>query len=78
MVQIASLGLKTANAIILKGGKEAAHSNAALVKAIQQGLQDAGLPGSAVQLVESRQQVCALYYIYNSIIQCYSIYCFNI
>ncbi len=33
--QIASLCLKSANAVILKGGREAAHSNAAIVRAFQ-------------------------------------------
>ena len=34
-MQISALALKSANAIILKGGKEAANTNAALVAAIQ-------------------------------------------
>ena len=34
-VQISALALKSANAVILKGGKEAAHTNAALVAAMQ-------------------------------------------
>jgi gamma-glutamyl phosphate reductase len=40
--QIASLCLKSANAVILKGGREAAHSNAAIVQSFQ------ARPGAAV------------------------------
>ena len=45
------LCLKSGNAPILKGGKEAFHSNGALVEAMRAGLQDAGLPADAIQAV---------------------------
>ncbi len=53
----AALALKAGSACILRGGKEAHHSAAAIVKALQQGLQRAGLPASALGLVSdtSRQ-----------------------
>ncbi|MEM7682061.1 MAG: glutamate-5-semialdehyde dehydrogenase [Planctomycetota bacterium] len=47
----AALCLKAGNAAILRGGKEAAHSNRALADCVRAGLVDAGLPGDAVQLV---------------------------
>lgn len=47
----AALCLKSGNAVILRGGSEAARSNAAIEQCIAQGLQAAGLPEHAVQLV---------------------------
>lgn len=52
-VDTAALCLKTSNAIILRGGKEAIRSNKALNEAVRIGLEKAGLPSDAVQLVES-------------------------
>ncbi|MCP5160990.1 MAG: glutamate-5-semialdehyde dehydrogenase [Hahellaceae bacterium] len=52
-VEAASLCLKSGNATILRGGSEAIHSNQAIADCIQQGLQLAGLPGSAVQVVKT-------------------------
>ncbi|MDO8491720.1 MAG: glutamate-5-semialdehyde dehydrogenase, partial [Dehalococcoidia bacterium] len=45
--------LKSGNAVILRGGKETLHSNAALVKVIQEAIAQAGVPGTAVQFVDS-------------------------
>ena len=50
-VDTAALCLKTSNAIILRGGKEALRSNLALNEAVRAGLAQAGLPADAVQLV---------------------------
>ena len=52
-VDTAALCLKTSNAIILRGGKEALKSNLALADAVREGLAKAGLPDDAVQLVSS-------------------------
>jgi len=52
-VDAAALCLKSANAAILRGGKEAAHSNAALAGCVRAGLHAAGLPDDAVQLVDT-------------------------
>jgi glutamate-5-semialdehyde dehydrogenase len=51
-VEAASLCLKSGNATILRGGSEAIHSNRAIADCIQQGLRAAGLPETAVQVVE--------------------------
>eukprot|EP00124_Ichthyophonus_hoferi_P002936 Ihof_evm2s225 gene=Ihof_evmTU2s225 len=59
-VQISSLCLKSGNAVILKGGKEAHHSNQALVKVLQEALATAGIPEGMVQLVETREEVAEL------------------
>ena len=52
-VDAASLCLKTGNATILRGGKEAIHSNTVLAKVLQDALIQAGLPGEAIQLIET-------------------------
>lgn len=49
----AGLCLKSGNATILRGGSEAIHSNQAIAKCIQRGLEQAGLPTEAVQVVET-------------------------
>lgn len=56
-VQISSLAVKSANAVILKGGREAEHSNAALVSAIREALKSQQFPEDAVQLVSTREEV---------------------
>jgi glutamate-5-semialdehyde dehydrogenase len=50
-VDAAALCLKSGNACILRGGSEAIHSNQAIAACIAQGLQAAGLPIEAVQIV---------------------------
>jgi len=52
-VDTAALCLKTSNAVILRGGKEALRSNQALNAAVRAGLEKAGLPVDAVQMVET-------------------------
>ncbi len=49
----AALCLKSGNAAILRGGSEAIHSNRAIAACIHRGLEAAGLPLEAVQVVES-------------------------
>ncbi|MFM7182770.1 MAG: glutamate-5-semialdehyde dehydrogenase [Verrucomicrobiales bacterium] len=50
-IDAAALCLKSGNATILRGGKEALHSNLALARVLQESGQTAGLPANAVQLV---------------------------
>jgi glutamate-5-semialdehyde dehydrogenase len=52
-IEAASLCLKAGNATILRGGSEAINSNRALADCITTGLQKAGLPELAVQLVNT-------------------------
>lgn len=49
----AALCLKSGNATILRGGKEAMHSNRAIAQCVQRGLDEAGLDPAAVQLVST-------------------------
>ena len=49
----AALCVKSGNAVILRGGKEAAHSNQALASLLIDALDEVGLPRDAVQLVDT-------------------------
>ncbi|MGH8514002.1 MAG: glutamate-5-semialdehyde dehydrogenase, partial [Gammaproteobacteria bacterium] len=50
---VAGLTLKSGNALILRGGSEALHSNQAIASCVHEGLVAAGLPHDAAQLVET-------------------------
>jgi glutamate-5-semialdehyde dehydrogenase len=52
-IEAASLSIKSGNACILRGGSEAIESNKALARLVGQALLAAGLPGEAVQLVQT-------------------------
>ena len=50
-VEASALTLKAGNAVVLRGGSEAARSNAALAEIVGRGLEEAGLPREVVQVV---------------------------
>lgn len=52
-IDISVLCLKSGNAVILRGGKEAIHSNRALAKLVQEASTSAGVPEGAVQFIEN-------------------------
>jgi len=52
-IDISVLCLKSGNAIILRGGREAIHSNSALVKVVQEAVTRAGMPEGVVQFVDN-------------------------
>ena len=52
-IDAAGLCIKSGNATILRGGSEAIHSNRALARLIREGLETAGLPADAVQLIDT-------------------------
>ncbi len=52
-IDAGALCLKSGNATILRGGKEALHSNQAITACIQQGLKAAGLPEHSVQVINT-------------------------
>lgn len=52
-IDIAALCLKTGNAAILRGGKETINTNAAIISIIQQALNQAGLPETAIQSIDN-------------------------
>ena len=51
-----ALCLKSGNAVILRGGTEAAHSNVAIHACLVEGLEEAGLPTGAVQRVPTQDR----------------------
>ncbi len=51
-IEVAALTIKSANGVILRGGSDAIHSNIVLAGIIRQGLKKAGLPESAVEVIE--------------------------
>ena len=55
----AALALKAGSACVLRSGKEAHRSAAAIVAALKEGLRRAGLPGEALQLVEDTTRASA-------------------
>lgn len=55
-IDISALCLKSGNTVILRGGREAIHSNTALARVVQDAAADAGLPRAAVQLIESTER----------------------
>jgi glutamate-5-semialdehyde dehydrogenase len=57
LVQIASLCLKAGNAVLLKGGSEAAHTNRILADVIEEASISAGVPKGWISLLESRSDV---------------------
>ena len=52
----AALGLRSGNAVILRGGSEAVHSNRAIHAAMVQGITQAGLPEDVIQLVPTQDR----------------------
>jgi glutamate-5-semialdehyde dehydrogenase len=56
----AALCLKSGNAVILRGGSDAFESSLAIAAAIQQGLESAGLPQDAVQVVPTTDRAAML------------------
>ncbi|MCF8720502.1 glutamate-5-semialdehyde dehydrogenase [Nitrospina gracilis] len=59
--QIASLCLKSGNAVILKGGREAQNSNKVIVDLLRQAIASVpGVPVDAVQLIETRAEVAEM------------------
>ena len=57
LVQISSLCLKSGNAVLLKGGREAMETNEVLQQAILEGSRAAGLPDNWSHLLHTRQDV---------------------
>ncbi|OFW80247.1 MAG: glutamate-5-semialdehyde dehydrogenase [Alicyclobacillus sp. RIFOXYA1_FULL_53_8] len=55
-VDAAGLAVKTGNAVVLRGGREALHSNVALVQALRQGLANAGVASDAIQLIDRTER----------------------
>ena len=59
-VDVASLALKSGNAVILRGGSETLHSNRALVTSLQRALTRSGVPADAIQFIDSPDRALVL------------------
>lgn len=57
LVQISSLCLKSGNAVLLKGGKEALRTNTVLTRIIREATEKAGVPAGWCDLLRSREDV---------------------
>jgi glutamate-5-semialdehyde dehydrogenase len=55
-IDIAGLCLKSGNAVILRGGKEAIHSNTALVSVVSRAAERAGMPRGCIQFVDNTER----------------------
>ena len=60
VIQIGSLALRTGNAVMMKGGSEALHSNRALTNVLREAVEAAGEDADVVQNVEGREAVAQL------------------
>jgi glutamate-5-semialdehyde dehydrogenase len=60
LVQISTLCLKSGNAVILKGGREAIETNKVLVEIITTASKNAGIPDNWIHLLETREDVNAM------------------
>lgn len=56
----AALCLKAGNAVILRGGKEAIHSNTAIAEIFREAIENAGLPADCVQLIHDTTRESSL------------------
>src|SRR5215211_5551737 len=52
------LCLKSGNAVILRGGSDGFHSSSAIISCLQRGLDAAGLPRTAIQMVPTADRDC--------------------
>ena len=59
----AALCVKSGNAVILRGGKEAMHSSAAIARIMAEAAIEAGLPADAVQLVSTTDRDAVGYFL---------------
>jgi glutamate-5-semialdehyde dehydrogenase len=59
----AAICVKSGNAVILRGGKEAANSNKAIADLLIEGLEESGLPSDAVQLVNTANRAAVGHFL---------------
>ena len=60
LIQISSLCVKSGNAVLLKGGREALLTNQVLCGLVRKALEAASLPADTAQLLETREDVAAM------------------
>jgi glutamate-5-semialdehyde dehydrogenase len=59
----AAICIKSGNAVILRGGKEAAHSSRAIVDVLREAAEENGIPADAVQLVETADRAAVGHFL---------------
>ena len=67
VMQISSLAIRSGNGVMLKGGSEASFTNTAIVLALHEGLQQAGLDKNVICLLTSRKDSMAMLNLENYI-----------
>lgn len=67
LVQISSLCLKSGNAVLLKGGKEALRTNIVLTRIIREATENAGIPTGWCDLLQSREDVSEMLKLHKQI-----------
>ena len=60
LIQISSLCIKSGNAVLLKGGREALRTNQVLCGLVRTALEETGFPADTVQLLETREDVAQM------------------
>ena len=60
LIQISSLCIKSGNAVLLKGGREALRTNQALCDCVRKALEEVSLPADTAQLLETREDVAQM------------------
>ena len=60
LIQISSLCIKSGNSVLLKGGREALHTNQALCRIVRMALEESDLPADTAQLLETREDVAQM------------------
>jgi glutamate-5-semialdehyde dehydrogenase len=59
-IEVAALTIKSGNGVILRGGSDAIHSNICLTQLIKNGIRNAGLPESCVEIIEDTNRESVL------------------
>ena len=60
LIQISSLCIKSGNAVLLKGGREALRTNQTLCDCVRKALEEVSLPADTAQLLETREDVAQM------------------
>lgn len=59
-IEVAALTIKSGNAVILRGGSDAIHSNICITSIIKKGMKKAGIPDNAVEVIDNTERESVL------------------
>lgn len=62
-IEVAALTIKSGNSVILRGGSDAIHSNICITSLIKKAIKRAGLPESAVEVIENTERESVLHLV---------------